>query len=264
MTDQGRQFESAVFNQVCQAMGMEKRRTCAYHPQSNGLVERAHQELKKLMRCLLVPVAEATRCDWESVLPHTLMAYNNAINDTGCSPKQLLFATDIVLPAGLVAPRAANGPKVLIHEYVSNLHHINALIRQHLYYERGPIRDFERSPPERVWLQVPVRKTSLENPFEGPYKVVAHQYPNITIAYKGGTRTVHITQVKPATTPRAQLEVGGHGRGDEERSMEDVDMQPSVILPRCVVPEPVPRLPRPVSERMYPQRVRRTVQRFPG
>ena len=100
VTDQGRQFESAVFDQVCQAMGMEKRRTCAYHPQSNGLVERAHQELKKLMRCLLVPVAEATGHDWESVLPHTLMAYNTTINDTGCSPKQLLFATDMVLSAG--------------------------------------------------------------------------------------------------------------------------------------------------------------------
>ena len=35
-SDQGRNFESAVFTEMCQMLGMHKTRTTAYHPQSEG------------------------------------------------------------------------------------------------------------------------------------------------------------------------------------------------------------------------------------
>ena len=39
-TDQGRNFESALFKEVCLLLGVHKTRTTPYHPQSDGLVER--------------------------------------------------------------------------------------------------------------------------------------------------------------------------------------------------------------------------------
>lgn len=44
-SDQGRNFESAVFTEVCELLGMQKTRTTAYHPQSDGMVERFNRTL---------------------------------------------------------------------------------------------------------------------------------------------------------------------------------------------------------------------------
>ena len=40
MSDQGRQFTSALTKEICRALGIKKKFTTAYHPQTDGLVER--------------------------------------------------------------------------------------------------------------------------------------------------------------------------------------------------------------------------------
>lgn len=45
-TDQGRQFESALFRDLSRLLGIKHQRTTAYHPASNGLIERWHRSLK--------------------------------------------------------------------------------------------------------------------------------------------------------------------------------------------------------------------------
>lgn len=42
-TDQGRQFESNLFNQLSRMLGICHLRTTSYHPQANGLIERWHR-----------------------------------------------------------------------------------------------------------------------------------------------------------------------------------------------------------------------------
>lgn len=49
-SDQGRNFESAVFHQTLEAFGVHKSRTTAYHPQGDGLVERFNRTLLQLLR----------------------------------------------------------------------------------------------------------------------------------------------------------------------------------------------------------------------
>ena len=45
-SDQGRNFESALFTEMCQLLGMKKTRTTAYHPESDGIVERLNRTLE--------------------------------------------------------------------------------------------------------------------------------------------------------------------------------------------------------------------------
>ena len=47
LTDQGSNFESAIFSNLCLLWHVEKSRTTSYHPESNGPCERVNQTLKK-------------------------------------------------------------------------------------------------------------------------------------------------------------------------------------------------------------------------
>ena len=133
------------------------------------------------------------------------MAFNNAVNDSGYTPNQLLYGTDIALPMDLVAPRVNTGPNWELRDYVKELRHINALVRQGTFYEPDSRAVTSSNFPEQVWLQVPVRKSKLENPYEGLYRVLSSRPPNYVIDYKGTERTVHITQVKPLETQLRRL-----------------------------------------------------------
>ena len=45
-TDRGAQFESKLWDGLCNQFGIVRNRTTSYHPQSNGMVERFHRQLK--------------------------------------------------------------------------------------------------------------------------------------------------------------------------------------------------------------------------
>ena len=44
-SDQGREFESNVFPECCELLGVQKTRTTPLHPQSDGMVKRFHRTL---------------------------------------------------------------------------------------------------------------------------------------------------------------------------------------------------------------------------
>ncbi|XP_029174517.1 uncharacterized protein LOC114943104 [Nylanderia fulva] len=50
-TDRGAQFESALFDALVKLIGSRRIRTTAYHPQSNGMIERWHRSLKSAIKC---------------------------------------------------------------------------------------------------------------------------------------------------------------------------------------------------------------------
>ncbi len=52
-SDRGRQFPSALWEGLCQNLQINHISTTAYHPQSNGLVERTHRQIKDALRARL-------------------------------------------------------------------------------------------------------------------------------------------------------------------------------------------------------------------
>ena len=70
-SDKGPNFESRVIKALCGLLGMTKTRTTAYHPQCDGLVERAN---RTMLSVLSKYVADNQR-DWDLKVPLALFGY---------------------------------------------------------------------------------------------------------------------------------------------------------------------------------------------
>lgn len=64
-SDQGRNFESDVFNAVMDILGIDKTRTTALHPQSDGMVERFNRTLLDY----LAKYTDKSQRNWEKLCP---------------------------------------------------------------------------------------------------------------------------------------------------------------------------------------------------
>lgn len=77
-TDQGREFESFLFAELCKHLGINKSRTTPYHPQSDGMVERYNQ----VVQTMLAMYVDENRSDWDDHLPYVMMAYRASTHET--------------------------------------------------------------------------------------------------------------------------------------------------------------------------------------
>uniref|UniRef100_A0A3Q3NHK6 Gypsy retrotransposon integrase-like protein 1 n=1 Tax=Mastacembelus armatus TaxID=205130 RepID=A0A3Q3NHK6_9TELE len=119
-SDQGRNFESRVFGEVCQRLGVRKTRTTPLHPQSDGLVERFNRTLSTQLAIL----TSQHQKDWDQHLPLVLWAYRTAVQESSqCTPAVLMFGRELRTPVDLVfgappEPEIAGGPEM---DYVRRL-----------------------------------------------------------------------------------------------------------------------------------------------
>ena len=88
LSDRGANFMSSVIEEMCKILGIKKLQTMAYHPQTNGLVERSHQTIMQMFGKL----GEDKKADWPSHLAEIVHAYNATRSAvTGYSLHYLMF-----------------------------------------------------------------------------------------------------------------------------------------------------------------------------
>ena len=71
-SDQGRQYESQLFSEMCKVLHIKKTRT-PYHPQSDGMVERFNKTLVRMLKSYI----NDHQYDWDEQLPFLTMAYRS-------------------------------------------------------------------------------------------------------------------------------------------------------------------------------------------
>ena len=93
-SDQGRQFTSSLWAGLTKLLGIKHVQTTAYHPQSNGIVERAHGQQKAALR------AQLAGSRWPEHLPWVLLGLRTAPKeDSGISAAELVYGAALALPA---------------------------------------------------------------------------------------------------------------------------------------------------------------------
>lgn len=68
-SDQGSNFESEVFQAMCDLLDIEKTRTTPSRPQSDGQVKRFNATLQKI----LATTSERCHWEWDLMIPYALM-----------------------------------------------------------------------------------------------------------------------------------------------------------------------------------------------
>ena len=98
LSDQGSQFMCTLTKRLMELLEVKQLRTSPYHPQTDGMLERFHSTLKRMLQ----KRGEIGK-DWDEFLPYACFAYRDAVHSaTGYSPFQLLFGRDVRGPLSLL------------------------------------------------------------------------------------------------------------------------------------------------------------------
>ena len=98
-TDQGASFESNLFQEICQILGIKKTRTTKARPQSDGMIERMNRTIVNMLSAF---VSEHQR-DWDQYVPLVMMAYRSSVYESiNTSPSKMMFGHEIRLPIDLL------------------------------------------------------------------------------------------------------------------------------------------------------------------
>lgn len=184
-SDQGRNFESAVFAEVCRLFGVTKTRTTPGYPQSDGMVERFNRTLLNA----LASFVDSHQRDWDLYIPFVLFAYRCSVHEsTGTSPSMMMLGREVRGPVELLIPRPVQEEGQEVTEYGRTLRRILEEVHERA---RGCLdvtgtnmkRRYDRNADadgfqvgDAVWLYNPRFKKNvspkLMRPWEGPYRVM--------------------------------------------------------------------------------------------
>jgi hypothetical protein len=94
-TDQGVQFESNLFQEVCRLLQIQKTRTTPYHLQSDGMVERNNRTILTMLSAFV----NEHQHDWDEHLPYISIAYRAAEHETtGNTPNYMMLGREVTTP----------------------------------------------------------------------------------------------------------------------------------------------------------------------
>ena len=187
-TDRGPQFTSAVWKCLCKTIGTRHILTTAYHPQSNGMVERFHRQLKDALR------ARGSKAAWLEHLPWALLGIRAAPKEeAGISSSEAVYGTPLAVPnqaLRLVGQQAVcqeekERPPPLIE------------LRQRSYAEAVAGRKSILEGASHVYVRRGAVGSPLAETYSGPYEVLRRREKTVLLRLGQREEWVSADRLKP-------------------------------------------------------------------
>ena len=211
-SDQGSNFMSGLFQQVMHELGIKQYKSSAYHPESQGALERFHQTLKNMIRSYCFD----TERNWDEGVHLLLFAVRESVQESlGFSPFELVFGHTVRGPLRLLKEKLLepDAPSLNLLQYVTDmktrLQKVRDLAKDNLkdtqnsmaarYNQKAVDRSF--IPGDQVLVLLPVTGKPLEAQFHGPYTIAKKEsdlnYIIRTPDRRKKTQLCHINMLKP-------------------------------------------------------------------
>lgn len=236
-SDQGSNFMSGIFKQVMKELGIKQLTSSAYHPQSQGALERYHQTLKTMLRAYCLEYPE----DWDKGVLFVVFATRDAPNEsTGFTPFELVYGHEVRGPLKLVKEKFLDEKsETNLLDYVctfrERLWKACEVAKTHLYTSQQVMKShFDKNakarnlkPDDQVLVLLPIPGEPLNARFSGPYRVIKRlnrvNFIVSTPDRRKRQRLCHINMPKPYY-PREPVAVASLASDDNnDSSSEDVE-----------------------------------------
>ena len=214
-SDQGSNFMSNIFQQVMHELGIHQYRSSAYHPESQGAIERFHQTLKNMIRTFCFE----NQKDWDEGIPLLMFAARESVQESlGFSPFELVFGHSVRGPLKLLKEKfmVDDREDVNLLEYVTEIQdrlvQVNEIAKKNLESSQRNMKrrydnlSTERKffPGEKVLALFPIPGRALQARYFGPYvikeKVNDLNYILITPDRRKQHQLCHVNMLKPYHT----------------------------------------------------------------
>jgi hypothetical protein len=203
LTDQGTDFLSKTFTEMCKLLKINKINTSPFHPQTNGSLERSHRTLAEYLRHYV----DKNLNNWDQFLPYAFFVYNSTEHSsTNYQPYTLLYGKNLEIPINL---KHEPEPRYNYDDYYYDLkqklqesHKIakEKLIRNKMkskenYDNKG--HAIEVHVKDQVLLRDDTQRNKLHPLWKGPYEVIEVLDKENIVIQRGKRRvTVHKNNVK--------------------------------------------------------------------
>ena len=191
LSDRGRNFLSKLVKEVCKLLSTDKLNTSAYHPMTDGSVERCNSYISQSLSMFV----SDNQKDWDEFLPAILSAYRTSPQAaTGNCPFYLLYGREPRLPIDVnLLPSNVDHLSTSIAEhrarFVSQLEEAQRLAKHNTERTQQQMKeryDLKAAPAQyqigqRVWVFTPKTRKGLSKKllhhWHGPYCIVKQLSP---------------------------------------------------------------------------------------
>ena len=226
LSDGGPQFTSDQMEDVLRNLGVMHSVSSPYHPQSNGLCERANATIKSLIKKLSFD----NPTSWDRLLQCALFAYREVPQETtGFSPFEMVYGS---IPRGPLSflkenwlSNDSNLQSQSAYEYVSNLKkrieysvqmaNSKTITQMEKSQKRFDAKSKHRSfkVGDKVLLSLPTTSSKFTSQWRGPFEIVG-TVPNSAVNYV--------------------VNVDGSHKNFHVDMMQEFHIRPSHLVPSCI------------------------------
>ena len=188
LTDGGKEYQSALWDNMCELLDIERVKTTPFHPQCDGQSERTVATTKMM----LANYTSEAQDDWDENLEALAFAYNTSVHRiTGGTPFSFMFGREARIPIDLMYPNTREWNRGPVNELSRE-----TTIRANYHEEELP-ESFDQlpdiDPDDLIPTHVKEYKTRFRERLQRSYETLRRN----KITRMGRVKDAHDRRIQP-------------------------------------------------------------------